>query len=328
MNEEEEERGSFLEDHEEDDGSSNCSGVLSRAKNDEEEPDVKPSKRKKSKKAQNFFSRTEADKLLALAVAAVQENEREKSNGSGDSQSILWDGDQKGSLITLLDDSDENSTSSNEDKKIDAQNEDEVDNGKSDKISPASCSKASIAALSRKNSKGHGPLKSIEEGQSVRATRCLPKKGLFGWKVTFDSFSSPSTSFVSGNSLGGRNLVGVAPGSFDKFSDRSGLQNSRLFWGIEDGGRQYEGSKKRPLKNRLHASHSDNGNGRIFGNCEVVTIVADMDKRRLMYWCDGKYLGVLAENLPADQTLYPIAVPYNVGTGVAISSLNDDPIEM
>ena len=76
------------------------------------------------------------------------------------------------------------------------------------------------------------------EGQSIRATHALPRNGLFGWKISFESFASSSftssksmltsstsnllirgsgnnrTSTQQGRVMGGCYLIGVTTNSF------------------------------------------------------------------------------------------------------------------
>lgn len=157
-------------------------------------------------------------------------------------------------------------------------------------------------------------------------------RNVFGWKIVFEHFSRDA-----GKSIGGCYLAGVTTQAFTGFSDRSGLQQSRYFWGIEDGGRRYEGNMNR---NRPSSSGSGsygvqlgrseaprNSDNVLFGSREVITIVADMNSRTLTYWRDDRLLGTLVTSLPRGTTIYPVAVPFNVGVSVAITGMNGEPLD-
>jgi len=137
--------------------------------------------------------------------------------------------------------------------------------------------------------------------------------------------------------MGGCYLVGVTTHAFASFGERSGLQQSRLFWGIEDGGRRYEGGGRRqgavaggsPHGIQLNRAEAPrNSDNVLFGSREVVTVVADLEARTLTYWRDGRLLGTLVTGLPRAGSLYPVAVPFNAGVSVAITGLEGDPLGM
>lgn len=189
------------------------------------------------------------------------------------------------------------------------------------------------------------------EGLSVRAAEPFPRGSLppnrlaspgsssrerkrrrtFGFRVAFDR---PHREV--GSNMGGCYLVGVTTSSFHAFGERNGLQQSRFFWGIEDGGSKFEGGRH---------SHSSRGNGRggvelrrseaprnpenvLFGSREIVTVVADLETRSLTFWRDGRLLGTLVSNLPRSGNLYPVVVPFNSGVSVAITGMDGSPIPL
>ncbi|OEU17094.1 hypothetical protein FRACYDRAFT_237502 [Fragilariopsis cylindrus CCMP1102] len=61
---------------------------------------------------------------------------------------------------------------------------------------------------------------------------------VFGFKV---AFAHPSKE--NGENLGGCYLIGVTNTSFSSFSEKNALQQSPFFFGIEDGGNKYEGTR-------------------------------------------------------------------------------------
>lgn len=158
------------------------------------------------------------------------------------------------------------------------------------------------------------------------------KRNIFGWKVVFEHCSRDV-----GKSMGGCYLVGVTTGGFSSFSERNGLQQSQQFWGIEDGGRKYEGNNNRSRPSGASSSNgvqlsrneaARNSDNVLFGSREVITIVADIDARTLTYWRDARLLGTLVTGLPRGSVLYPVAVPFNVGVWVSITGLDGDPLSM
>jgi len=144
----------------------------------------------------------------------------------------------------------------------------------------------------------------------VRSLEAIPKKKNIGWKIVLEH------SREKGKSMGGCYLVGVTTGSFHGFGERSGLQSSRLFWGVEDGGRRYEGSTS--MRNRETV---------LFGSLEILTIILDHENKTLNYWRDGEFLGTLVSNLPKS-ALYPVAVPFNAGVSVTICGMDKDPMQL
>jgi hypothetical protein len=182
----------------------------------------------------------------------------------------------------------------------------------------------------------------------------------YGWKIMFEH---PTRE--KGRSMGGCYLLGVTTERFDSFTSRSGLQQSKLFWGIEDGGRRYEGNGNAAAAsanndNENEASENQEGDEAedgqaqaqaqansnataasmiqlnraeaprnsenvLFGSKEVITIVADMNASagKLHFWRDGRFIGTLVSNLPANVPLYPVAVPFNSGVCVTITGLSE-----
>lgn len=172
-------------------------------------------------------------------------------------------------------------------------------------------------------------LMTTEQGKAgvdscVRANTKISGRECFGWKIVFEY-----TSRDVGKSMGGCYLVGVVSHKLSDYSER--LQDSNYFYGIEDGGRHYEGSKNASVSNGLQLSRKDaprNSENVLFGNREVITVVADMKERNLTFWRDDKFLGTLIRNLPEDEDFYPVAAPFNSGVCVVISSLRDDPLSI
>ena len=71
-----------------------------------------------------------------------------------------------------------------------------------------------------------------------------------------------------------------------------------------------------------------NSHAVVFGVRDVVTVVCDLDNRSLTFWRNETLLGTLVSNLPLSGNLYPVAVPFNAGTTVAITSLKGDPLQL
>jgi len=160
------------------------------------------------------------------------------------------------------------------------------------------------------------------EGSCVRSNAKIPNTECFGWKIVFE-YAARGV----GKSMGGCYLVGVVSHRFSDYSER--LQESNYFYGIEDGGRRYEGDKSKRGSNSLHLSRKDaprNSENVLFGNRETITVIADMSKRNLNFWRDDVFLGTLVRNLPEDEYFYPVAAPFNSGVCVVISSLREDPL--
>ena len=157
----------------------------------------------------------------------------------------------------------------------------------------------------------------------------------FGFRVAFEH---PSKEI--GKSMGGCYLIGVTTTSFAQFGERSALQQSPFFWGIEDGGNKYEGSRsshaprgsRRGLSNfaiEIPPSEAPrNQDNVLFGSREVVTCVFDFESRTLTFWRDEQLLGTLVSNLPRGGNLYPVVVPYNAGASVAITGMGGNPLPL
>ncbi|GMH67366.1 hypothetical protein TrLO_g5893 [Triparma laevis f. longispina] len=122
--------------------------------------------------------------------------------------------------------------------------------------------------------------------------------------------------------MGGCYLLGVTTDSFTSYSSRSGLQQSKNFWGIEDGGRLYEGRKingKRIGRSDLARS----GEGVIFGSLDSIIIVCDRVNNSLTYFRNGEFIGTLITSLPRGK-IYPVVVPFNGGVRVAVTGVEGD----
>ena len=192
------------------------------------------------------------------------------------------------------------------------------------------------------------------EGRAVRALEAIPRnipfsalvssgrnqerrhRRTFGFRVAFDH-----PEHEAGSSLGGCYLVGVTTSSFSSFGERNGLQQSPLFWGVEDGGNKFEGSRYsshtargiRPENYNYGAELALgeaplNDHDVLFGAREVVTVVVDIDSRTMTFWRDDQHLGTLVTNLPRGSSLYPVAVPFNVGSTVAITGMDGNPLTL
>ena len=66
----------------------------------------------------------------------------------------------------------------------------------------------------------------------------------------------------------------------------------------------------------------------LFGSREVVTCVVDLESRSLTFWRDDELIGTLITNLPRGGSLYPVVVPYNAGSTVAITGMGGDPLPL
>eukprot|EP00523_Entomoneis_sp_CCMP467_P011379 CAMPEP_0168719860 /NCGR_PEP_ID=MMETSP0724-20121128/1260_1 /TAXON_ID=265536 /ORGANISM="Amphiprora sp., Strain CCMP467" /LENGTH=2785 /DNA_ID=CAMNT_0008766435 /DNA_START=18 /DNA_END=8372 /DNA_ORIENTATION=- len=162
-----------------------------------------------------------------------------------------------------------------------------------------------------------------------------PTRKAFGFRVAFDS-----PSCEPGGSLGGCYLVGVTVASFTAYGEQSGLSQSGFFWGVEDGGSKYEGERyAQPSRGsrRLSASYSTeidpeevpmNEASQLFGARDVVTVICDMEARSLSFWRNDTHLGTLVTNLPRTGNLYPVAVPFNCGSAVAMTGLDGNPLPL
>mgnify|MGYP005843340129 CR=1 FL=1 len=172
-------------------------------------------------------------------------------------------------------------------------------------------------------------LVSSSRGQDSRVRRS------FGFRVAFDH-----PRCEAGCNLGGSYLVGVTTSSFSNYGERNGLQQSPLFWGIEDGGHKFEGSRysHSAQRNRQRLSNYSadigpeealrNADNVLFGAREVVTVVVDMETRTLTFWRSDHLLGTLVSNLPRGSDLYPVAVPFRAGATVAITAMDGDPLSL
>jgi SPRY domain len=162
---------------------------------------------------------------------------------------------------------------------------------------------------------------------------------VFGFKVAFEQ-----PGIEEGERLGGNHLVGVTTTSFAAFSDKNALQQSPFFWGIEDNGRKYEGSRhhsvsqdhRRALSNYGAVLTSDvapRGDDDVLFRCrQAITCVVDLESRTLTFWRDEdgerKLLSTVVTNLPRGGQLYPIVVPYKAGSTVAITGMIGDPLPL
>jgi len=162
-----------------------------------------------------------------------------------------------------------------------------------------------------------------------------PRRRAYGFRVAFDH---PASGDVTGASMGGCYLVGVTTSSFSAYGEQNGLQQSPFFWGIEDGGQKYEGSRHNSGRRRgggavyaVEIGPSEapmNAHGVLFGSREVVTCVFDSESRTLTFWRDETLLGTLVSDLPRSVNLFPVAVPFNCGVTVAITGLDSDPLPL
>jgi hypothetical protein len=162
-----------------------------------------------------------------------------------------------------------------------------------------------------------------------------PTRRAFGFRVAFEYPTKEA-----GKNLGGGYLVGVTTNSFAAFGERNGLQQSPFFWGIEDSGNKYEGSRhsnnsrgsRRAQANygiELSASEATrNADNALFTSRDVVTCVVDFESRTLTFWRDDELIGTVVSNLPRGGNLYPIVVPFNAGTTVAITGIGGNPLPL
>ena len=139
--------------------------------------------------------------------------------------------------------------------------------------------------------------------------------------------------------MGGCYLVGVTTTSFAAFSEKNALQQSPFFWGIEDSGNKYEGARYHSSggSRRGQSSYAveltpaeapRNEDDVLFGSREVVTCVIDLDSRSLTFWRNEELLGTLVTNVPRGGNLYPVVVPFNAGSTVAVTGMGDDPLPL
>jgi hypothetical protein len=195
------------------------------------------------------------------------------------------------------------------------------------------------------------------EGRALRALEAFPRSApfasfnrsgenqerkprrVFGFKVAFDHPKKEP-----GKNMGGCYLIGVTTTSFAAFSERNALQQSPFFWGIEDGGNKFEGSRHhsgreshRRTGQSLYSVEINpedalrNEDSVLFGSRQVITCIVDLESRTLTFWrneqnTENKLLGTLVTGIPRGGQLYPIVVPYNAGSTVAITGMAGDPL--
>ena len=181
-----------------------------------------------------------------------------------------------------------------------------------------------------------------------------PKRNIFGFRVAFDR-----PNMEVGASMGGGYKVGVTSSSFISYSEHNALQHTQFFWGIEDSGKKFEGSRRgqwtladrvfppprraagssNPMQQQPEASSSYatqlgpqdvslNRRGVLFGNREVVTVVCDLDNRVMAFWRGTTLLGIQITTLPRAGDLFPVAVPYHHGSTVVVTALDVDPLPL
>ena len=215
--------------------------------------------------------------------------------------------------------------------------------------------------LSPTNSNDSGNL--FDATTDIGYATSAPRSRVSGFRVVFDHptamLDTDDDALHRGSNLGGCFLVGVTSSAFTSYNESSALQQSNVFWGIEDHGQIFEGtrvthaSNDRPAgrataRSRLHAEASlfgvdlgsrsgdtagapvvsMNAHAVLFGSREVITVVCDLDSRTLTFWRDETLLGTLVSNLPSTGNLYPVVVPFNAGVAVAITGLNMDPLPL
>jgi hypothetical protein len=179
---------------------------------------------------------------------------------------------------------------------------------------------------------------SLTSSGSGSAQARRPRR-VFGFKVAFEQ---PGRE--EGKNMGGCHLVGVTTTSFAAFSERNALQQSPFFWGIEDSGIKYEGARHHTVSEDHRRAQSNygveltaeeasrNDDNVLFGCRQVVTCVVDLESRTLTFWRDEdgqrKLLGTIVSNLPRGGQLYPIVVPFNAGSTVAITGILGDPLPL
>ena len=145
---------------------------------------------------------------------------------------------------------------------------------------------------------------------------------VFGWRIVFEH---PTRE--KGRNLGGCYLIGITTDEFTDFNSHSGLQQSRLFWGIEDNGRKYEGGTRGmavALGSRAGGAPRNSDNA-LFASKEIITAVIDFDGGTLNLWRDGRFLGPVVSGLPKSTNFFPVAVPFSAGVCVAITGLTSCP---
>lgn len=185
------------------------------------------------------------------------------------------------------------------------------------------------------------PFASSSASSNTRSGQERRLRRVFGFKVAFDHPKKEE-----GKNMGGCYLIGVTTTSFAAFSERNALQQSPFFWGIEDGGNKYEGSRHHGGRESQRRSGQStyavelgeeeaprNDDSVLFGSRQTVTCIVDLESRSLTFWRDGsdgkaKLLGTLVTGLPRTGQLYPIVVPYNAGSTAAITGMTGNPIPL
>jgi hypothetical protein len=181
------------------------------------------------------------------------------------------------------------------------------------------------------------------EGKSIRTLEPIPcvkerpdgtpiRRGAFGFRV---AFKRPFRDL--GKSLGGGYLVGLTTTSFSSFDERNSLQQSSLFWGIDDNGHKYEGGPVSGSMRGSRRSHHGvemsarhvprNADNVLYGCLETITVVVDTESRTMTFWRNDDVLGSLVRGIPRSGALYPVAVPFNSGALVCITGLDGSPVD-
>ena len=137
------------------------------------------------------------------------------------------------------------------------------------------------------------------------------------WEVVF---VYPGQS--KGETLGSYYCFGVVAGSAAaaKYGERSGIQNSKKWWGLTDSCGIYEGASG--YKGMIEGRHKS-AKGRAYGSGERIGCLADLDARALRFYREGKELEGLVIALPAaaaGEALYPVVTPYNTGVTATLST--------
>jgi hypothetical protein len=113
--------------------------------------------------------------------------------------------------------------------------------------------------------------------------------------------------------------------------NQDGLQNSSTgLPAVASGSFSMDLGISEPMTSAVHNTEEIemNSHSVVFGICDVVTVICDVDNRSLTFWRNETLLGTLVTNLPRSGSLYPVAVPFNTGTTVAITSLKGDPLQL
>ena len=162
----------------------------------------------------------------------------------------------------------------------------------------------------------------IPSFSALSATNSSP---LVGWRIAFDLPAREQGRSGGGGSY----FIGIVAEDFGDFNSRNGLQQSRLFWGVDDIGIKYDGGTR-----GMVASSSRTGVGArspksfLFALREVVTVVLDMEAMTLSMWRDSRFLGTILSGLPKGRTFFPVAIALNPGACVAITGLSNSPSVM